>query len=65
MCDYLHATVEPFHLTQFHCVHKLFSTREGRVYFFLEAFVCFWIEQEVIEEGRKDATCCVGTSNDG
>ena len=65
MCGHPHATVEPLHMTQFHCVQRFFTTREGRVYFFLEALGCLWVEQEVIEEGCEDAACCVGTSNDG
>jgi len=60
-----HATIEPLHMTQFHCIQRFFSILEGRVDFFLEALVCPWIEQEVIEEGREDAACCVRTSNDG
>ena len=59
MRGHSHATVEPLHMTQFHCVQRFFFTREGRVNFFLEALVCLRIEQEVIDEGGEDTTCCV------
>ena len=59
MRSHTHATIEKLHVTQFHCIQGFFSILEGRVDFFLEAVVCPWVDQEVIEEARKDTACCV------
>jgi hypothetical protein len=60
-----HATIKPFHLTQFCHVQGFLSTRECTVDLYLQVIVCNRVEQEVIERSRENAAGGVRTGDDG